>query len=292
MMQIQHSWNQLVQILDSAEQRKLSEQEIGLVKTIWEDIQIRHQLDPGPEGHQALLSKLQSSGQFPPPVVLGRIEWFLYRNKYSDRWGGAFNGQQYRRNIFSELASVSDFHAAVETGTFRGDTTAFLAEVAKVSVFTTETNARAYEYARLRLQDDEKIFLTLQDSRRFIEDLSRNPFFPKQRVCFYLDAHRWGTIPLRDEVVVILENWAESVIMIDDFCVPDDPGYGYDDYGNGQFLSLEYLALDDVYPVSIYWPTVPSSQETGARRGCVVLVTLDALDKKVAKMATLRRNET
>ena len=59
---------------------------------------------------------------------------------------------------------------------------------------------------------------------------------------FYLDAHWNDHLPLREEVELALKHFAKAVLIIDDFAVPDDPGYAFDDYGPGKALTLDYLA--------------------------------------------------
>ncbi|MGH7488291.1 MAG: hypothetical protein ACREMY_22235, partial [bacterium] len=62
-----------------------------------------------------------------------------------------------------------------------------------------------------------------------------------------------------------------AVLMIDDFQVPGDPGYSFDDYGPGKALTSEYLP--ELNGWGLFYPCAPSSSETGARRGCAVLAT-------------------
>lgn len=57
---------------------------------------------------------------------------------------------------------------------------------------------------------------------------------------FYLDAHWYGDIPPRDERAGE-QKWSRFVAMIDDFEVPGDAGYGFDDHGPGRALTLEYI---------------------------------------------------
>jgi hypothetical protein len=54
--------------------------------------------------------------------------------------------------------------------------------------------------------------------------------------------------------------------------VPDDAGYGFDVYGSVE-LSLEYLGAEAIGPFQTLWPSCPSEEETGYRRGCVVLAS-------------------
>jgi hypothetical protein len=59
--------------------------------------------------------------------------------------------------------------------------------------------------------------------------------------------------------------------MIDDFCVPDSE-YGFDDYGPGKRLELDYIqAILARHGTSAFFPKATASEETGSRRGCIVL---------------------
>jgi hypothetical protein len=55
-------------------------------------------------------------------------------------------------------------------------------------------------------------------------------------VFFHLDAHWEGDLPLQEEIEIILGRFPNFLIMIDDFRVPGDSGYGFDDYGRGKML--------------------------------------------------------
>ena len=117
----------------------------------------------------------------------------------------------------------------------------------------------------------------------------RNLEIPRQaRLFFYLDAH-WGKdLPLQKELALILEQFETFAIMIDDFEVPGDPGYGFDDYGAGKQLSLRDFPLHKDKRVTCYLPSVPSSQETGLRRGAIVAAS-QSLTGQIDRIAGLRR---
>ena len=72
------------------------------------------------------------------------------------------------------------------------------------------------------------------DSRNVLRSLSTAAGVGGRSVFFYLDAHDSGDLPLREELEIIFENWSDAVVMIDDFMVPHDSGYGYGDYGVGK----------------------------------------------------------
>ena len=65
---------------------------------------------------------------------------------------------------------------------------------------------------------------------------------PLGTLLYYLDAHWQENLPLQEEIKLILAYGQPAAIMIDDFAVPGDPDYGYDDYGPGKTLSLSLLA--------------------------------------------------
>lgn len=183
-----------------------------------------------------------------------------------------FNGQRHRKIIFRSLLRAFNFDAIVETGTYIGDTTGYMAKISNLPVYTCELNKRFFSLAKMRLQDIPNITFMLSDSRSFLKhmlgtDIANNKIF------FYLDAHRYKSFPLREELEIICSGWKNFVIMIDDFLVPEDDGYGYDSYGKGKALSLD--AISDVvskFGLNPFFPALPSSEETGHKRGCVVLV--------------------
>jgi hypothetical protein len=89
----------------------------------------------------------------------------------------------------------------------------------------------------------------------------------------YLDSHWQEDLPLRTELAIIRELTNDCVIMIDDFRVPHDQGFGWDTYGN---VILEWPYIRPEFegfprPLSVLYPSYPSSIETGGRRGWVLI---------------------
>jgi len=201
--------------------------------------------------------------------MLGRYDYLL-KPKLADSWGGAFNGQNYRQRIFLDLIRSLPISAIVETGTFRGTTTAFLAKTG-LPVYTVESNPRFYAYAALRFcRRRDRVHLYEGDSVNFLRHMADLNEFLMPKVLFYLDAHWEEHLPLQEELEIIFSKWSDAVVLIDDFQVPGTT-YGFDDYGPGKALTMSYLEPLQHLHLSAFFPATEAEQETGAKRGCVVL---------------------
>jgi len=211
------------------------------------------------------------------------------RPEWRETWGGPFNGQVFRQQLFVELCARISFAAVVETGTHRGSTTAYFRQNTRVPVHSFESTARHHGFARARLWRGRDVHLHHGDSRAGIAALASSGALPPGPVFFYLDAHWKGDLPLGEEVDLAFAHWPQAVAMIDDFAVPDDPGYGFDDYGPGKALTLAYLGARAAPPTAIWFPACVSSAETGAQRGSVVLARDAQLIRLITPMRTLRR---
>ena len=180
------------------------------------------------------------------------------------------NGQRWRCLMFAELVHKTAPKAIVETGTYLGTTTEWLAAF-QLPVFTCEAHPENYGFSTARLQATPNVRVLKADSRAFLTQLLRGRFGDGPNL-FYLDAHWNADLPLADELEIIFGRSLDSVVVIDDFEVPGDPGYAFDDYGAGKALTSEYISgMIERFKLRAYYPTKPSTCETGAKRGCVVL---------------------
>jgi hypothetical protein len=88
----------------------------------------------------------------------------------------------------------------------------------------------------------------------------------------YLDAHWGNDLPLAEELEIVFGACEGAIVMVDEFEVPFDAGYGFDDYGPGKALTAAYIEPAIVsHSLGTFYPSTPSASESGARRGCVVL---------------------
>ena len=223
---------------------------------------------------------------------MGRLDYLLGRQS-ENPWGGPFNGQNFRQRIYTDIMSRVDFRAIVETGTFRGTTTEFFAK-SNLPVYSVEIDPRAHGYAVQRLfPQRERVHLFQGDSPEFLKRLADRPNFPKSKVFFYLDAHvqdssRYRKPPVVEELEVIFTNWTEAVVMIDDFEVPGT-AYSHIDYGPGRVLNLAYLEPLNYLRLFAFFPVVGPEEETGAKRGWVVLCREDAINQILSGIRNLTR---
>jgi predicted O-methyltransferase YrrM len=192
----------------------------------------------------------------------------LLRSRRRAPWKGygePFNGQAERTAIISELVRALDPDTSIETGTYFGFTAAWMADVVP-RVYTIERDPGYYNVARMRLRAKRNVTAILGDSAVVVPELAATAKIVRPFI--YLDAHWGGGLPLATEVDTSLGTWPDCLIVVDDFLVPHDSGYGYDIY-DGRALSLEMLSLSD--GVAAGFPSLPATQETGARRGTLFL---------------------
>jgi hypothetical protein len=221
-------------------------------------------------------------------ALLGIIDYYRFPESRSS-WGGPFNGQQQRQLMVKALLGKLRPAAIIETGTYHGTTTAFVANLVDVPVYTVECSVRYYWFCRLALRKFNNVHLWQGDSRSFIKRLAAQETIREKRVFFYLDAHWGDDLPLSAELEVIFKHWREGIVLIDDFRVPYDVGFGYDDYGAGKALEIDYISLvADRFDLSAFFPSTSSSEETGARRGSVTIVASSELKEVLRNVSELR----
>lgn len=202
-----------------------------------------------------------------------------------------FNGQLQRIKIFQEIIMNFDIAEVVETGTFIGNTTGYFAKMLpKIRILTCELSPRFYGLAKMRLKQFDNVHISCMDSRTFLSQIEVNFDISDYPSFFYLDAHWNSDLPLLEELIIIKKKRPNAIIMIDDFQVPYDPGYAFDNYGAGKKLSIENFGIafkeNDFQP---FFPVATSKDDTGYRRGCVILAPVGPISEMMSKLKTLKR---
>ena len=197
------------------------------------------------------------------------------------------NGQSGRRAIVERIMADCGIEQIVETGTFRGSTTRWFVRFG-VPIHSVEANPRFAEYVRRVFAAEPTIHLAEMDSAAFLEELAGDAAINAKVTFFYLDAH-WGRrLPLGEEIRTVTQSFPDAVMVIDDFRVEDDPDYGFDDYGPGMRLDLDYVRNIGVPGLQAFFPVLSGRDEDGPKRGCVALTTNAALAGKLRQISLLR----
>lgn len=209
-----------------------------------------------------------------------------------------FNGQIHRQTAVAYLLSDLKIEGIIETGTCNGETAGYLEEISGSGVFTIEVDSNWHSVACERLKEtriaketgSSPSFAAFGDSRTVLKeaftDVAKN-----WRTLFYLDAHWGAELPLAEEIDIIAGGWKEFVIVIDDFRVPDDAGYGFDDYGGTKVIGPELIAdVVKKHDLAVFYPATHSSVETGAKRGTAYLCRRGPTETILAMNPLLRRS--
>ncbi|NGN65087.1 class I SAM-dependent methyltransferase [Streptomyces sp. A7024] len=199
--------------------------------------------------------------------------WVAYRKdllRPMRLYGGPMNGQPGRQQLVRDILREIAFDEVVETGTYRGVTTTFLSDVSGLPVHSAETAERFFRYAQVRCADRPGIALHHGDSRGLLRRLAERE--GDAALFCYLDAH-WGEdVPRYEELLTIHQRWSRAVVIIDDFRVHDDPGYGHETY-HGRPLDLDYLP--ELPGWQMFFPALSAAEEGGCKRGCLVLASAE-----------------
>ena len=153
---------------------------------------------------------------------------------------------------------------------------------------TVESNPRLARFAQRIFVDVPLIQLVEMDSVAFLERLSADPAVTSQTTLFYLDAHWERRLPLGDEIAIVTRNFPKAVMVVDDFQVPDDPDYTFDDFGPGRRLDIEYVRRTEVTGLEVFFPAMRGAEEDLPRRGCVVMTTNGSLATTLRGIELLR----
>jgi predicted O-methyltransferase YrrM len=206
-----------------------------------------------------------------------------------------FNGQKNRVRVFHAINDQVRFQNYVETGTYLGMTTDFLARTARkrgARVHSCELDARFFAIAQRTVGQLENVRLHHGNSVIFLRSLL--PRLSSALNFVYLDAHGREHLPLREELC-ILRQCRNTVVMIDDFKVPSDERFGWDKYDDEHEICLRYIE-GVIDADEVYLPSYPATHEAATYRGemsprgyCVIAMS-EELRKMLDGISLLRRH--
>ena len=151
----------------------------------------------------------------------------------------AFHDDQALQAYVLGLVQRYGIRTFIETGTFRGDTLAWFAERnPHVECYSCETNSLYFRTARFRTALRSNVHIKQIDSRVFLEEVHSVADSP---VLLWLDAHWGNDHPLPGELDVLNLLYRKWIALIDDFQIPERPGFGFDSYWDRP-INLEYIS--------------------------------------------------
>lgn len=181
------------------------------------------------------------------------------------------NGQENRKKIITEILTKIKFDCIVETGTEYGFSTKYFSQFSN-NIISVEKSKPVFFIANHNLIEEKNIKLILNDSKNLnlILNSQNIDLDSKSNVFFYLDAHAEDDYPLIEEISFILNKFKNFILVIDDFEVPGDDGYGYDSY-KGRKLNIKFIRKLLSKKENVFFPNIHSSNETGRLRGYVLI---------------------
>lgn len=145
-----------------------------------------------------------------------------------------FNKDTHLAEAVARIRKLGVEHA-VETGTYRGETTKYLASLFS-TVHTIEANPKYYRNACARLRRLQNVTTLFGDSGALMDGILGGL---KGRVFIFLDAHWYDHCPIEEELAAIARfRHLDPVVAIHDFKNPHRPDLGFDPV-NGKDLSWE-----------------------------------------------------
>lgn len=168
-----------------------------------------------------------------------------------------FHGDEYLLSLVDHLASNSNIF--FETGSNVGSTLAYVASnYPWLRCLSCEPDKAAFQQASVNAGKYVNAELFNGTSQQFIEHLSKNESGIFSEQCFFwLDAHGYGfEWPLKKELEFITGRFSSAYILIDDFKVPEQEHFGYDQYQE-QVCSYDFIksALSQDKTYQLFYPS-------------------------------------
>jgi hypothetical protein len=165
------------------------------------------------------------------------------------KWYEPLHGDPVLQDIVDRLIQDCRISLFVETGTFVGDTSKYIAlKHPDVLVLSCELNPRWLRMAKRFCEGIANIRFFQGQSANFLANVFET--LESNNVLFWLDAH-WGEYwPLVDDTKVI-SSLTSFAAIVDDFEVPGNQSFHYDSYGgvkNGLSLHAPVLGRECLVP--------------------------------------------
>lgn len=199
-------------------------------------------------------------------------------NEYYAQNALGFEGDTIFKQTVKNIIEDKKIETAIETGTYRGGTTAQLAQMVK-KVYTIELVLDNYMYAKETYScKHPNIHWNIGNSADILKIVLQNVVneykqkkLDPNNLFIFLDAHWEAYNPLLEELKTIASFGIKPFIAIHDFKVPNNPELGYDVYGN---IVYEWnwieKDIENIYGAGGF-DYFYNNEATGAKRGVIFI---------------------
>ncbi|ASY24509.1 putative methyltransferase [Candidatus Planktophila lacus] len=202
---------------------------------------------------------------------------------FMDNWSSLpFNGQVRRMRLISGLSLDLEIGTVIETGTYLGSSTPYLARIFNCETYSVEIDPYFAQRAKRRFENNHKdldIELIVGDSAQKIREILFN-VSKSNSIFAYLDAHWLDAIPTEDELNALIEWGGDWLAVIDDFQIELDSGYKFDSY-DSVVIGLNLIPVDE--HLEVWVPKEDSKLETGVRSGTGIVFSSKSHREKVSE---------
>lgn len=180
----------------------------------------------------------------------------------------AFGGDTFLQETYKQLVLKYKPDLLIETGTYEGDTTEYLASFG-LPVVTTEINVMNYETSKQKLRGIENITFLLGDSEKSLIRVFDT--IKDKKIIAFLDAHWLNDKTLERELYLLSNLTHPPVILVHDFFVPDKP-FGFDRWDNHRYDYVYFKRFFDVtYKDDTKYTFRYNEEANGQQRGVIIL---------------------
>lgn len=198
----------------------------------------------------------------------------------------SFNGNVLRSKIVQGLVAQAKCDYFIETGTSHAATAIAANKFLNIPVLSCEINPRDYFISKIVTFGIKNIHLYNLDSIIFLQEVIEKFDSHKIIPFFYLDAHEGeidkDSLPLVEEISIILKKVEQFVVLIDDFRVPDNDDFKWGRYGKIDVdLKLIKEILLEAEIENCYFPNYKTEEESNYPSGYSIFWRSPILDTKM-----------
>ena len=177
-----------------------------------------------------------------------------------------FNEDTHMEELFLRLKAKHGIKYVIETGTYHGMTTEWLANNFD-NVSTVEVNDTFLKISTKRLAKYKNVKMYKGSSSELLGQMIAEAGKP---LLIFLDAH-WYANPVLRELELIAKSGRKPVLVIHDFKNPHDETMGYDVYPNQNIVYDWDWVKEGVEKIYDKYELSYNDVAVGARRGALII---------------------